>query len=156
MRSNTTDVGLPVLTFQLGEQTYALPIAQVVEVAAMVQLTNLLHTRPEVLGAASRHGEVLPMLDLGQVMGTGSIAFDEETLFIVVQRSGQGSAGAMCGLVVELVQQVQYLAPQHITQNGVSQYIHGITTHHTNLIQILDMNTIMDTYLARANTVEGE
>jgi len=143
---------LPVLTFLLGEQTYALPILQVVEVAAMVEMTDLVNARAEVIGAANRHGEVLPMLDLCQVMGLERVEYDDDTLFIVAQNDDR----TLCGLIVNTVQQVQHIGREHITTNAASAYIQGISTHHAQLIQILDINAIMDAYLVRTHTVEGK
>jgi purine-binding chemotaxis protein CheW len=57
----------PVLTFTLGDGIYALPIEEVIEVAAMVELIPLADAPPEILGMVNRHGEIMPVLDLRQV-----------------------------------------------------------------------------------------
>lgn len=103
--SDTSAQHLPVLSFRLGEQRYALMIEDVVEVAAMVALAPVPDAPPHLLGVANRHGEVLPMLDLRLMFGLVPQPIEAATLFIVVQYEGQ-----ITGLVVDEINQVEYRA----------------------------------------------
>jgi len=134
----------PILTFTLGEQYYALPIEDVVEVAAMVELVNLPNAVPGILGIANRHGEVLPVLDLRLVLGGGNAPIDEWTLFVVVGRENR-----LIGLVVDAVQQVEYIPAAQIYQSAASgKYIRGIISYRQRLIQLIDLLPLMTTYTA--------
>lgn len=93
-----------VLTFRLDRQEYALPVDEVVEVAALMELTRIADSVPELLGIANRHGTALPVLDLRRVLDAPLAPLDATTLFIVGSHDGQ-----MVGLVVDEVQQVEYI-----------------------------------------------
>jgi len=120
--NTVSDNDIAVLTLSLGTQAYALPISDVVEVAAMVTLTDIADPRPALLGMANRHGDVLPILDLRRMMNQPTPPITSATLFIVVHHEGNHF-----GLVTTAVHQVVYLSPstfyhpqtagKHITQS---------------------------------------
>jgi len=58
--------------------------------------------------------------------------------------------------VVDQVTHVQYLDATDIRAGGVNQHIEGICSHGVELIQILNIDSIMNAYLPRAEVVEGE
>jgi purine-binding chemotaxis protein CheW len=133
---------IPILTFALDGQYYALGIDAVVEVAAMVELTNTTDERPEVLGIANRHGEVLPVLDLRVVMKGEVSPIDEWTLFVVA-----ACAGTTVGLVVDEVQQVEYVPAAQIHESSASgKYIHGIISYKQRLIQLVALGPLIADY----------
>lgn len=133
---------IPILTFALGEQYYALVIDAVVEVAAMVELTTTTDARPEVLGIANRHGEVLPVLDLRVAMKSQASPIDEWTLFIVAVYEG-----ISIGLVVDEVQQVEYIPAAQVHESSASgKYIHGIISYKQRLIQLVALGPLITDY----------
>lgn len=134
---------LPFLTFRLGEQSYALPIEQVVEVAAMVEVTTIAGAPPALLGAANRHGSVLPLVDLRQVFNQPVNPVDDSTLFIVVVL-GERQAG----LVVDEVYQVAYFNPQQVAASPLSEtYISSVLTYREHLIQIVALPALLASFL---------
>jgi purine-binding chemotaxis protein CheW len=139
---------MPVLTFTLDDQFYALPIDQVVEVASMVELVHPSRAQPEVLGMANRHGEVLPVLDLRLIMGAVAKPVDEWTLFMVAHFRGQ-----LFGLVVDEVQQVDYIPVAHIHQSTTAGlYVRGIISFKQRLIQIIALEPLMAAYVPAGET----
>jgi len=130
---------LPFLTLSLGSQRYALPIEQVVEVAAMVELVKVPDTPPEFLGAANRHGAVLPMLDLRLIFQQTACEITASTLFIVAVHDGQH-----IGLVVDEVYQVEYLSVEQVSgAAGREKYVQGIVPHHDQLVQIIALSALI-------------
>lgn len=135
---------IPLLTFSLAEQTYALFIDQVVEVAAMVEMTRLPGGKPALLGVVNRHGAPLPLLDLHLIMEQGRAVIDDTTTFVVVRCRGE-----LFGLVVGEVHQVQYFQAEQIRKPGGSGYhIHGIISEKGKIIQIIDAGAILSPYLS--------
>ena len=53
---------IAILTFRLAEQFYALPIMNVLEVAAMMTLSTMPDSHPAIIGMANRQGEALPII----------------------------------------------------------------------------------------------
>ncbi|MBZ0286759.1 MAG: chemotaxis protein CheW [Anaerolineae bacterium] len=133
----------PVLIFNIGDGLYALSIDDIVEVAAMVEMTAVPDAPPEILGVVNRHGAILPMLDLRRVFKQQSAAVLPSTLFIVVQ---QGNNRA--GLVVDDVQQVEYVDAAQL--EGVSvpgRYIRGMISYKSQLIQQIALPPLWESFL---------
>lgn len=138
---------LPLLSFNLGEQLYALPIADVVEVAAMVECVAMPDARPEVLGVVNRHGQPLLLLDLRLIFKQPAEPVTSATVFIV---AGQGER--RIGLVVDEIHQVDYADARQLSQiSAPAQYIHGIINHRAALIPIIALDALLDAYLTRQN-----
>lgn len=141
---------LPLLTFALGDQDYALPIGDVVEVAVMVALTRLADVPAAVLGMANRQGQVLPMLDLAQIMGHDPVMIDDTTLFIVA------GASRLAGLVVDTVRQVEYVSRNKLDKSAAGKYIRGIISYEQRLIQVIELDAVLNAYLSDAWSLESE
>lgn len=142
------------LIFLLHQQYYALTIQQVVEVAAMVELVATPGTDEIFLGAANRHGEVLPMLDLRPIFRQPAAPIDMATLFIVAQVDGQ-----QVGLVVDEVQRIEYFESGQIRPASSREVlVQGMVPYGENLIQIIALASLLELYLPRAvlATFEGE
>jgi purine-binding chemotaxis protein CheW len=134
---------LPYLIFRLGTQQYALPIDQVVEVAAMVELVQTPEVNAEFLGLANRHGRVVPILDLRPIFGHTASAIDMTTLFIVAQLGSQ-----MVGLVVDEVRQIVYVTPEQVAPASRREtYIQGVLTLAMRLIQVIALEAVLAAFL---------
>ncbi len=135
---------VPFLIFLLGKQYYALPITEVIEVAAMVELTQMPNTSREFLGVANRHGAVLPILDLRPIFRQSTRRIDETTLFVVAQTDDQS-----VGLIVDEVLQIEYFTADQIAQRQSSheQHVQGIVSHNQRLIQVIALNKLLTQFL---------
>jgi chemotaxis signal transduction protein len=130
---------LPFLWFRIGQQSYGLSIAQVIEVAAMVAFASLPEEETVVRGMINRRGEVLPLLDLRRVFNTPLNALTPETLFVVVQSETQRA-----GLIVDEVYQVKYWpASQVFAAPRTSRFIETVVSHETELIQIIALDALL-------------
>jgi purine-binding chemotaxis protein CheW len=133
-----------VLMFNIGDGVYALSIDDIVEVAAMVELANVPDAAPEILGVANRHGTILPMLDLRRVFKQSAAMTTPSTLFIVVQHGARRA-----GLVVDDVQQVEYLNANEFERAAVpGRYIRGIISYKSQLIQVISLVPLWESFLA--------
>ena len=143
---------LPYLTFSIGEQYYALSIDNLVEVAAMVELTRTPDVNAKFIGVANRHGTVLPMLDLRAVFQQDAPAMDVSTLFIV------GRAGErMVGLVVDTIDQMEYIAARELSASkSKDAFIEQIITRDSRLIQVVALPAVMAACLPQDMKVESD
>jgi purine-binding chemotaxis protein CheW len=148
MKATTKVEAVPVLLFQLGGRLYGLPIEDVVEVAAMVELLPLPGSLPEVLGVVNRHGAVLPMLDLRRVFGVEAEPVNSASVFVVAVHNER-----QVGLVVDSVERVAYVNPP-IDTASAGKYIRGIMNDKGNLIQIVALAALINAFLTTEN-VEG-
>ena len=84
-----SDVG-QALVLAVGDDRYALPMAQVREVVEPRGLTRLPEAPAPVLGLLNVRGRVIPVLDLGALLGLGPIGAIEG---VAVVGSARGNAG---------------------------------------------------------------
>ena len=139
----TTAELAPHLIFLLGTQVYALPITQVIEVAAMVELTQTPNTGQEFLGVANRHGTVLPILDLRPVFRQPASGIDISTLFIVATTGER-----QVGLIVDEVLHIEHFSPDQIAyQTSHDRHIQGIISHNQRLIQVIALANLLAMFL---------
>ncbi len=99
------------LCFRLSKESYALPIDDVREVIGMVDVTPVPRAPHSVLGVASLHGRIVPVVDLRARLGIAAAAPTDETAMVVVGR-GDDQASAAC--VVDAVGDVVAIAPGHL------------------------------------------
>jgi chemotaxis signal transduction protein len=134
---------IALLSFRLAKQLYCLPIANVVEVAAMISIESLPDAPDALLGVANRHGEILPMLDLRLAFKTELSPISSSTLFIVAEYRGQ-----MLGLVVDEIQQVLYVNPKALKPAGsTSRFMSHLLNFENRLYQQIDVKALLAAYL---------
>lgn len=123
-----------LLSFRLGEQGFALRVADVVEVAAMVALQRIPDAPPAVLGMANRHGSPLPIVDLRRAFGFQEAVINEQTLFIVAH-----VGEPLVGLVVDEVYPARLLPATALTPaQGVGETVTHLVRDGERLLQLLN------------------
>jgi len=133
----------PILTFRLADQYYALPIMNVLEVAAMMNLTQIPDAPEAIQGIANRHGEALPIIDLRLAFKVKATPLDISTLFIVAQ-----SGETRVGLIVDEIFQVRYVPESAIKSvQGAGRYITHMISDDEKIFQQMALNTFLTDYL---------
>jgi purine-binding chemotaxis protein CheW len=135
---------VPVLAFEVRQRSYALMIADVVEVAAMVERVPLPDAAPGVLGVVNRHGEMLPLLDLRVVFHGEDAPVDDSTYFIVIERPGQRA-----GLVVDAVDVVKYVPTAAFQPVPENKFVRALVQHENTLLQVLDTQPLFARIMQR-------
>lgn len=134
---------LAVLTFSINDSYYAVPIEDVIEVAAMVESIPVPDSKPELIGVINRHGTILPLLDVRRIFGVEPKPIQVSTLFIVASYKNQ-----TVGLVVDAVFQVEYIEKAEIeTTPAYGHYVRGIVTQDAMVIQIITLEPILSQFL---------
>ena len=92
-----------VLTFQVDQVPYAVPVSQVIEVIPRVELRQVPHSPRCLLGLLHYRGSAIPVIDLGLLLG-GSACVDRLDTRILLVRTSLGPNGDnRLGLVAERV-----------------------------------------------------
>ena len=73
----------------VGRSLYGLPLEDVQEVIGMRQLTRVFHAPPAVAGVTSLRGEVLPVLDLGVLLGGSASGVGSDARIVVVRERAE-------------------------------------------------------------------
>jgi purine-binding chemotaxis protein CheW len=133
-----------LLSFRLAKQLYCLPIANVVEVAAMISIDRLPDASPALIGVANRHGEILPMLDMRLAFNIEQSPINSSSLFIVAEYRKQ-----MLGLLVDEIQQVLYVNPKALKPAGTSsRFMSHLLNFENKLYQQIDVKALLAAYIA--------
>lgn len=149
-----TDPGPPlhVVVCLIGDQHYAVAVSDLVEIAALVQITPLPDASPALLGVVNRHGSIIPMLDLRRIFGRqGTAPLTLSTMFLVAQGPQYPA-----GLVVDEVLGVITLPPGAVTrpqQRG--QYVEGWAAVDGDTLLLLDVAALLDTLGSHAAVAEA-
>ncbi|MAU13245.1 MAG: hypothetical protein CL607_25735 [Anaerolineaceae bacterium] len=126
-------VDTPLILFGLDGRRFAMRIAHVLEVAAMVALDSFAADNNVYLGLANRHGQPLPIYDLRALMHLSPDTVSVDSLFIVCQ-----SQNTLAGFIVDDIHQVIYVAPEALTPiTSSSPAISEVATYEGQLIQII-------------------
>jgi purine-binding chemotaxis protein CheW len=119
--------------FRVGDESFALPVTQVLEVAEVGALAPVPGAPPSVLGVRNLRGQVLPVIDLAAVLGTAR-AQEAETLVVTEE------AGRRAGFAIDEVTDVAELHGP--VQETDSPYLSGSALVQGDLVGIVDVERV--------------
>jgi purine-binding chemotaxis protein CheW len=122
------------LRVRLGQEHFALPIADVAVVIARGELRAVPGASQALLGVVNRRGKVLPIFDLALALGLGA---GVGTTRVVVVEDGDRRAGLA-------VDEVLGIGPLPALENAPSRLLQGTTLVDGALVGVLDMGRLLD------------
>lgn len=125
------------LTFQVGNQWYAIPVSMVIEVLQMVALDELPATDPNILGLLTLRNTVMPVIDLRRKFATSDTSLRLDTPLIAIRSNEQCFAFA-----VDVVDEVIDTSSLVWQQQHTDLYITHTIQLQGKLILILDVDQI--------------
>lgn len=129
-----------LITFQLGEQSFALDIMAIREIRAWTPTTRLPHVPHYVVGVVNLRGTVLPVVDLAARLGWEAVVPSERHVIIVAQVGGQ-----LRGLIVDSVSDIisvqddQLQPPPGTESEQVVTHLEGLVALDDRMVMILDL-----------------
>lgn len=149
------------LSFRVGQQWYGVDVSNVIEVLHMVALTELPAAAPDVLGLMIVREAVMPVIDLRRRFGLGQPALRLDTPIIALRTGGLRPAGERAaangnarqhngasdrplGLVVDEVDDVEYVATEHLAvyHDTDSPYVTHVARLPDRLLLVLDTSLL--------------
>ena len=133
---------LQLVSFEIGAQTYAVPIHAVQEINRTMDIAHVPQGPPFMQGVVNLRRKVVPVVDLRQRLGkpvhenTG----DERIVFIEVQGESQAR---VIGLIVDQVTRVLHISREIIepastvTRGADSAYLQGVAMLDESLLYLL-------------------
>jgi purine-binding chemotaxis protein CheW len=119
---------------RVGNEHYALPVADVLEVAELGELTPVPGAGPAVRGVRNLRGQVLPVVDLAAALGLGG---GDARRLVIAERDGRRA-----GLAVGSVESVETL-PE--ASEGVdSPHVPGAALVDGALVGVVDVGSLLD------------
>jgi chemotaxis-related protein WspB len=147
-----------LLVFRVADDTYAVDAGRVVEVVPRVALRTLPHA-PEALAGVFRYrGRVVPVVDLGVLLGVGACPVRLSTRIILVddrpQARQRGGDEAHLGLIAEHVSDVRRVGDDRVIPPSPllvpNPYLGPIVSDDSGLIPLIAVERILAEPIRRA------
>ena len=142
-------VSTQYLTFKLGDEIFALDVAEVREILDFTTVTKVPRTPSFMRGVINLRGSVVPVMDLRLKFGMSATAQTVDSCIIVVEMSLEGDL-IVIGVLADAVQEVIDLEPEQIEPaprigtNLNMDYILGMGKHNGTFMMILDIDRIFN------------
>ena len=150
------------LTFQLGEEVFAVDVSHVREILEFTTVTKVPRTPDYMRGVINLRGSVVPVLDMRLKFGLSRTEKTVDTCIIVVEVFFEDES-TIIGALVDSVQEVLELEPDQIepaprigTQLK-TEFIKGMGKRDDRFIILLDIDKVFSSEeLAVIAEMEGE
>jgi purine-binding chemotaxis protein CheW len=150
------------MTFRLGNELFALNVAQVREVLEVTQITKV-PTAPEYMrGVVNVRGQAIPVVDLRLRFGLPELGDSVHTRIIVMELDLDGEATVLGGIadsvheVIE-IEPANINPPPRIAMRWRSEFIQGMGRRGDDFMIILDVNAVFSSdQLALVREASGE
>ncbi len=136
------------LTFNLGEEEFALEIAAVREVLDMTSITKVPRTPIFMRGVINLRGNVVPVIDLRQILGMDAARIRDNDCIVIVEVGMDGERiqlGAMADSVQEVIDldDRQIDPPPRLGTRLRTDFIKGMGKKDDAFIIILDIDRVL-------------
>lgn len=131
------------VTFTLGSMQFAVLAAAVAEVTSILPVTPLPNTPPPVIGIAPLRGELVALLDLGNVLCSSTENSGAKSKTIIL-RSKFSNSDTSIGFPVDRVGEIATWPNSSIRPVGAEAdpAFHGEIEHSGHLIRIIDLGKL--------------
>ena len=149
MSAAETIASTQYLTFKLGEETFALDVAEVREILDFTSVTKVPRTPPFMRGVINLRGSVVPVMDLRLKFGMSATEQTVNSCIIVVEMTMEGDQ-VVIGVLADAVQEVIDMEPEQIEpapRIGTKlnmDFILGMGKHNGAFMMILDIDKIFE------------
>jgi len=132
-----------LVTFRLGRESYALPADQVRGAIACQSLVPIPSTPPHLLGITNFRGEILPVFDLGVLLGLASEP--GEPAYFLIARPGADSAALGCDSCPDIVEVPgdDIKPPRSTIASPAAPYLRGQVLVRDHALGVLDMDKVL-------------
>lgn len=135
------------LSFELGDENYAVEILRVQEIRGWNKPTPIPNAPGYLCGVLNLRGDIVPIVDLRLFFGMPPKDYTQITVVIVLRI--KGDKHRTVGIVVDAVSEAQHIAPEQIKitpdfGNTVkTHFITGIATLEDSMLMLLDIDKLL-------------
>jgi purine-binding chemotaxis protein CheW len=132
------------LTFLVDKQTFGIPIADVVQIVGVQEITKVPEFPDYAKGIINLRGNIIPLIDVRLRFHKEEIPYNERTCVIVTS-----IADRSIGLVVDSVDEVSTIGdeeispPPRFSSDYTNNFITGVGLHSSKIILLLDTQKIL-------------
>ena len=137
------------LTFELGKESYGVPVLTVREIIRTIDITPVPLMPDYVKGVINLRGKVIPVIDLRIRFGLANAEYGDTTCTIVSQVNHADGAQSLLGLVVDAVEEVSQVKSEDLEPppnfGGAlnTDYIVGMARIKGGIKSLLDVDKII-------------
>ena len=147
--TNTAEMAAPVadyefVSFRVGGSLLGVDVRQVEEINRCIDMTRVPGVCCHVRGVINLRGEVVTVIDLGQVLGLPPAKITKQTRIVVMRSKGE-QIGLMVDNIVDVIRaRADEIAPPPANVGGMEgRYFHGIHKLESDLLVVLDVNAVL-------------
>jgi purine-binding chemotaxis protein CheW len=149
---------LHIVGFQVGRETYGVPIASLHEIVRVTEITSVPDAPAYIEGVINLRGKIVSVIDLRKRFGEKQIASNKKNRILVVESNGR-----LTGLIVDAASDVLKIpaqdveAPPTLFQEGGLNCVTGLGKYKGRLIVLLDINKLLQSgSLRREKTMDSK
>ena len=134
---------LRLVCFELRGQELALPIGDVRETLPVQPVTRVFLTPPSLAGVFSLRGEIVPVIDLGVLLGLPRTEVGEDSKIVVVEHKA-----VTAGIIVDRLRDLRTLEaaldpPPANVAAEVAGLLLGVAATSTGTVRVLDAHAVL-------------
>ena len=136
---------LHIVGFQVGRETYGVPITSLHEIVRVPEITAVPDAPEYMEGVINLRGKIVSVMDLRKRFGAKEVNADRRNRILVVEYKRR-----LSGLIVDSASEVLKIAstdiepPPAVLQEGGLNCVTGLGKYKGRLIMLLDMNKLLE------------
>jgi chemotaxis-related protein WspB len=136
---------MKVMMFHIGRERYGLPLASVLRVMPVAQLTPLPHAPHYIPGLLDLHGDPVPVVDLSRLAGITPDAVRYDTRILLVDYRAPDGTLHKLGLKAERVVGIASVEEDDIKPSGVAAapFLGQVASTGHGLLQLVDLDALL-------------
>ncbi|RME07082.1 MAG: chemotaxis protein CheW [Anaerolineae bacterium] len=135
----------PYILFQLAGATYAVPSAQVLQVAMIENITRLPNAPDFVDGVVHLRGRIVPVVNLRRRFNLPPKDYDLQSRLIVIEQEGRVVAMAVDTARDFVTLDSDALQPTpDLVGDAPRKYLRGVFAREDGLILVLDLHKVLN------------
>jgi len=155
--SNAVNRELHIVGFQVGRETYGVPITSLHEIVRVPEITAVPDAPEFVEGVINLRGKIVSVIDLRKRLGEKRVSPSRRNRILVVEYNGR-----LSGLIVDSASEVLKIPASDVEpsptslQEGRSNCVTGLGKYKGRLIVLLDMTRLLDLGAGQKRSGEGQ
>ena len=146
-----------IVGFQVGRETYGVPITSLHEIVRVPEITAVPDAPDYLEGVINLRGKIVSVMDLRKRFGEKQASVKRHNRILVVEH-----AGRLAGLIVDSASEVLKIPadavepPPAVFQDGGLNCVTGLGKVAGRLVVLLDMSKLLSPESLRANYENGD
>lgn len=136
---------LHIVGFQVGRETYGVPITSLHEIVRVPEITAVPDAPEYMEGVINLRGKIVSVIDLRKRLGEKKVSLSRRNRILVIEHRGR-----LAGLIVDSASEVLKIPASDVEesptslQEGGTNCVTGLGKYKGRLIVLLDMTKLMD------------